>query len=98
MTDPQFLRCKFEIFGKVQKVFFRKFTEDQAKKLGITGWCENTATGSVQGEIEGVEPQFSHMKLWLSKTGSPKSVIDKAVFSEQFISANRHFEKFGIRR
>lgn len=25
----------FEVFGVVQGVFFRKYTEDQAKKLGI---------------------------------------------------------------
>ena len=36
-------RCSFEVFGKVQGVFFRKYTKQQAQALGVTGWCRNTA-------------------------------------------------------
>jgi len=28
----------FEVHGKVQKVFFRKYTKQAADKLGIFGW------------------------------------------------------------
>ena len=32
----------FEIFGKVQGVYFRKHTKSKAVKLGIKGWVKNT--------------------------------------------------------
>jgi acylphosphatase len=46
-------QCRFEVFGKVQGVFFRAFTEKQAKSLGLVGWCANTSNGTVVGVIEG---------------------------------------------
>ncbi len=53
MPGSSLVAVKFEVFGKVQRVFFRKYTEARAKELGLRGWCENTPTGSVQGELEG---------------------------------------------
>ena len=32
----------FEVFGKVQGVFFRKYTQRQAVELGVRGWIMNT--------------------------------------------------------
>ena len=46
-------QCRFEVFGRVQGVSFRAFTQKQAKILGLGGWCMNTSTGTVIGEIQG---------------------------------------------
>ena len=92
------LRCKFEVFGKVQKVFFRKYTEEKAKLLSITGWCENTKDGTVHGEIEGEDSAIGLMQSWLCKEGSPQCSITKCVFSEVEQATHRKFETFRIRR
>ena len=33
---------EFEVFGRVQGVFFRKFTNEKALSLGLRGWVKNT--------------------------------------------------------
>jgi acylphosphatase len=33
----KFVACDFEVFGKVQGVYFRKYTEKQAIILGLRG-------------------------------------------------------------
>uniref|UniRef100_A0A8C9TNC9 Acylphosphatase n=1 Tax=Scleropages formosus TaxID=113540 RepID=A0A8C9TNC9_SCLFO len=43
----------FEVFGNVQGVCFRMYTEDQAKKLGVSGWVKNTRQGTVVGQVQG---------------------------------------------
>ena len=33
---------EYEVFGRVQGVFFRKFTNEKAQSLGLRGWVKNT--------------------------------------------------------
>ena len=48
----RYITIEFEVFGRVQGVFFRKYTKAKAEELGLTGWCRNTHRGTVQGEFE----------------------------------------------
>lgn len=41
--------------GRVQGVFFRAWTRDQAKTHGVKGWVRNCPDGSVEGFFEGEE-------------------------------------------
>ena len=68
----------YTIYGKVQGVFFRKYTRQQAIRLGLRGWVMNTAEGTVSGEAHGSRAAVEQMSEWLSTTGSPKSQIIKA--------------------
>ena len=88
---------KFEVFGKVQGVFFRKHTAERARALALTGWCENTPTGTVRGEIQGLQDAVDEMKVWLTKTGSPKSVIERCEF-DQVIGGPIKYQDFTVRR
>ncbi|XP_068154306.1 acylphosphatase-2 [Drosophila tropicalis] len=88
----------FEVFGRVQGVFFRKYTEKQAKSLGVRGWCMNTRDGTVKGQLEAALPQLNEMKHWLQNKGSPSSVIEKAEFSAAREIENYTFTEFTIRR
>lgn len=36
-------------------MWFRKYTQDKAKELGVVGWCRNTESGTVKGEAQGPE-------------------------------------------
>ena len=41
-TGGGLIAVDFEVFGKVQGVFFRKFTNEKANSLGLRGWVKNT--------------------------------------------------------
>jgi acylphosphatase len=43
------------VTGRVQGVFFRGWTQDQANELGVTGWVRNCPDGSVEAHVEGEE-------------------------------------------
>ncbi|XP_058171889.1 acylphosphatase-2-like [Anopheles ziemanni] len=96
--STKILSCDFEIFGIVQGVFFRKYTQKQAATLGVRGWCMNTKDDTVKGQLEGEEKPFNEMKYWLQTKGSPSSRIDKAVFSVPKEVTSYSFKDFSIRR
>jgi acylphosphatase len=41
------------VTGLVQGVFFRAWTAEQARDLGVTGWIRNAPDGSVEAHLEG---------------------------------------------
>lgn len=51
--------------GKVQGVFFRAATRQQADKLGVTGYARNLPDGSVEVLLHGAPDAVGHMKAWL---------------------------------
>ncbi|XP_070697219.1 acylphosphatase-2-like [Pempheris klunzingeri] len=73
----------FEIFGHVQGVCFRMYTEKQGLQLGLVGWVRNTFRGTVEGQVQGPADMVEEMKVWLSKEGSPSSRITRASFTNQ---------------
>ncbi|XP_067862426.1 acylphosphatase-1 [Heptranchias perlo] len=81
--EGHFLSVDYEVFGKVQGVFFRKHTQKEAKRLGLVGWVRNTPRGTVEGALQGAEAHVRSMQAWLRNTGSPKSQIDRVAFTNQ---------------
>lgn len=86
----------YEIFGKVQGVFFRKYTQAESKKLGLVGWVQNTNRGTVQGQLQGPVSKVRFMQEWLEKRGSPKSHIDRANFNNEKVISNLDYSDFQI--
>uniref|UniRef100_A0A8C5NXK3 Acylphosphatase n=2 Tax=Jaculus jaculus TaxID=51337 RepID=A0A8C5NXK3_JACJA len=86
----------YEIFGKVQGVFFRKYTQAEGKKLGLVGWVQNTDRGTVQGQLQGPISKVRPMKEWLESTGSPKSHIDSAKFNNEKVILKLDYSDFQI--
>ncbi|KAH0945949.1 hypothetical protein HN011_008846 [Eciton burchellii] len=91
------LALDFEVFGIVQGVFFRKYTKQRGKELGLTGWCMNTSNDTVIGHIEGEKNQIEKMKEWLNYTGSPQSQIDRTEFRNEKEITHLSFSDFEIR-
>ncbi|XP_072189709.1 acylphosphatase-2 isoform X2 [Excalfactoria chinensis] len=53
----------YEVFGRVQGVCFRMYTEAEAKKLGVVGWVKNTSQGTVTGQVQGPEDKVNTIFL-----------------------------------
>ena len=47
--------------GRVQGVFFRQWTCEQARALGVTGWVRNCPDGSVEAHVEGQESKVTDL-------------------------------------
>ncbi|XP_023045970.1 acylphosphatase-2 isoform X2 [Piliocolobus tephrosceles] len=52
----------YEVFGRVQGVCFRMYTEDEARKIGVVGWVKNTSKGTVTGQVQGPEDKVNSMQ------------------------------------
>ncbi|XP_034857450.1 acylphosphatase-2 isoform X3 [Mirounga leonina] len=53
----------YEVFGRVQGVCFRMYTEGEAKKIGVVGWVKNTSKGTVTGQVQGPEEKVNSISL-----------------------------------
>ncbi|KAM4678972.1 acylphosphatase-2 [Amazona ochrocephala] len=87
----------YEVFGRVQGVCFRMYTEKEAAKLGVVGWVKNTSQGTVTGQVQGPEDKVNAMKSWLTKVGSPSSRIDRTNFSNEKEISKLDFSGFSTR-
>lgn len=47
--------------GRVQGVFFRATTREEAEKRGVTGWVKNLRDGRVEAVFEGEEEKVEEM-------------------------------------
>lgn len=90
--------CTFEVFGKVQGVFFRDSTKQKADEIGVMGFCRNTDSGTVAGEIQAEPAPFFEMKEWLKHTGSPASKIEKCEFGEEQDLPKATYQSFEVLR
>ena len=52
---------KVRIFGRVQGVFFRQWTVNQARALGVLGWVRNRPDGTVEAHVAGEEDAVAKM-------------------------------------
>ncbi|XP_075060151.1 acylphosphatase-2 [Mixophyes fleayi] len=87
----------YEVFGSVQGVCFRMYTEDEARRLGVVGWVKNTRQGTVVGQVQGPEDKVHSMKAWLSKVGSPSSRIHRTEFSDEKEITKLQFNGFSTK-
>ncbi|MGV3596458.1 MAG: acylphosphatase [Bacteroidota bacterium] len=84
---------KITISGRVQGVWFRKYTQTQAIKLGIKGFVKNLPDGSVYAEAEAEQPILNQFIAWCH-VGSPLASV-KEVRCEQ--GEVQYFSAFEIR-
>lgn len=86
-----------KIYGSVQGVFFRVTAQQEADKLGITGFARNEADGSVYIEAEGNETSLNKFLEWCRK-GPKLAQVGKVDVSEaplkNFSEFARNFNDF----
>ncbi len=88
------LHYNITVTGRVQGVWFRKYTQEAARSFGVMGFVENALDGSVYVEAEGSPMELNRFLDWLEK-GSPMSRVDKVIHRE---GETIGFSTFEIRR
>jgi acylphosphatase len=68
-------RARVLIEGRVQGVFFRASTRDEARARGLTGWARNLPDGRVEALFEGDKRLVEDMLKWCQK-GPPYAYVD----------------------
>ena len=79
------------VTGRVQGVFFRAWTRDEAKALGLTGWVRNAADGSVEALLEGSESAVAKM-IELLGQGPSHARVDEVDVEEADPEVHDRFE------
>lgn len=67
--------ARFLVSGKVQGVFFRASTREQALKLGLRGYAKNLPDGRVEVLAEGEAAAVDALERWLH-VGPPMARVE----------------------
>ena len=76
------IRRRALVHGRVQGVFFRDSTREQARASGVAGWVTNRSDGAVEAVLEGPAEAVEHVLRFL-KTGPPRARVDRIDVSEE---------------
>lgn len=49
------------VYGQVQGVFYRAWTQEQAEDLNVSGWVRNCPDGRVEAHVEGEQAAVDEM-------------------------------------
>jgi acylphosphatase len=82
------------VSGKVQGVFFRASTKEQADYLGVKGFVRNEANGDVYIEAEGEENQLQEFLKWCEH-GPSRARVDNLKIEE---GPFKNFVRFEVAR
>ena len=76
---------KAKVYGKVQGVWFRKYTLDSAIDIGVVGMVKNLVDGTVLVNASGKNKNLREFKELL-ENGSTNSRVDKIDYSWEDLS------------
>ena len=82
------------IYGKVQGVFYRKYTKEKAMALGITGEVKNLPDGPVNIIATGTAEQLAALSDW-ARTGPARAIVRAVEIKEEPLQT---FASFTITR
>lgn len=82
------------ISGKVQGVWFRASTKQQAEQRNVSGWVRNTSDGKVEAVFQGEADAVDDLVSWCHQ-GS--SMSDVSAVSVKALDADEEFDGFNIR-
>jgi acylphosphatase len=84
----------FRIHGRVQGVFFRQSTQQEATRLGLHGYAQNNPDDTVTIEAEGPAEALAALEQWCQH-GPPLARVDKVDAQSGPVQG---FQGFEVRR
>lgn len=82
-----------KIYGRVQGVFYRENTKNQARQLGLVGWVKNCLDGTVELLAQGEDKNLQKLAEWC-KNGPKHAGVEKV--EEEWGDMDRKFSDFKI--
>ena len=95
ITAVEKSRVRLKIAGRVQGVYYRASTVQQAQSLDLTGWVMNCSDGSVEAVAEGAKPNLEALIAWCRQGPDGARVTQVDVRWE---TPDNNFYGFRIRR
>ena len=83
--------ARFIVSGKVQGVFFRASTRQQALRLGLRGHAKNLANGDVEVLAFGDSAPVDQLEAWL-RHGPPDARVERLLRDD-----TEHADEAGFR-
>jgi acylphosphatase len=82
MSDAQDrIARRIHVKGRVQGVFFRAWTIEQARELGLDGWVRNRHDGSVEAVAVGPADKVEQL-IARCHRGSPPSRVEQVIVED----------------
>jgi len=69
-------RARVVVSGRVQGVFFRSDTQDEALRHGLTGWVRNLPDGRVEAVFEGEKDKVDRL-IEFCRRGPPGARVTR---------------------
>jgi acylphosphatase len=85
-------RAHVFVSGRVQGVFFRQKTMQEARSLGVNGWVRNLDDGRVEAIFEGEQSAVKALLEFCSKGPKGALVTNVSVSWETFKGEFRSFD------
>jgi acylphosphatase len=84
------IRRRAVVHGRVQGVFFRGTTEDEARRAGVDGWVRNRPDGSVEAVFEG-ETAAVEQLVAFCRSGPPWAEVTRVDVVEEPLRGEQGF-------
>ena len=87
-------RVRAIVTGRVQGVWFRARTQDEARRVGVTGYVRNLPDGTVEIVAQGGEGAVNALISW-ARQGPPMANVISVQVTE--VPAEEEFSEFEVR-
>lgn len=91
MSNERLIARRIVVHGRVQGVFFRASTRDQARQAGVVGWVRNRVDGAVEAWLEGPESAVERVLDWVRSGGPSRAHVDHVEVEEEVPGGHRRF-------
>ena len=68
---------RIRVYGRVQGVFFRSWTVEQAQALGLSGWVRNRTDGTVEAVAHGPSDLVDQLITRIREGGPPAAEVEE---------------------
>ena len=86
------LTRRLRVHGRVQGVFYRNWSREEARRLGLAGWVRNRGDGTVELLVHGPADRVEAM-IALCRQGPPAAVVEQVDIEQTDEEASAPFEK-----
>jgi acylphosphatase len=77
----EFVAIRCVVAGRVQGVYYRAATAEEAQRLQLDGWVKNLPDGRVEVVVSGAREAVATLASWLWQ-GSPAARVDAVQLEE----------------